>query len=390
MRRKKSVIFLIFSAVLFIMPVFGCGADAYGISERTQFMNELASSLVMSPDMIEMQKSFDGLLYYDNLDYETKYNYAEIYSAIEGFKGDVTVFGLSEEALGDAFKAVLLDHPELFYIKGYTFSRHLENGTVKYYSFSGKYEMSEEECIQKRELVDAQIGPLLSEIALCDNDYDKIMLIYEYIVDNTRYVAGTDNEYNMLSCILDGKAVCQGYAKAFQYICNRAGIKCSLVEGTRKETGESHAFNIVLADGEYYYADPTWVDSSYTYGSDTPEEAAPFTNFDYLLVNSEDILLEHTVTDYDNMPLCESVNDNYYVKEGLCIDDEDISALDCIMRKQADNGVIRIRCENEEIYAFVYDYLVNSQHIFDYLDGQCGVSYIVNEKFKSLTFWVYQ
>lgn len=58
-------------------------------------------------------------------------------------------------------------------------------------------------------------------------------------------------------CLLSGKAVCAGYAEAFQSMCCALGIECWYVTGNVMNHGEPcyHAWNCVVIDGESYHVD---------------------------------------------------------------------------------------------------------------------------------------
>ena len=53
--------------------------------------------------------------------------------------------------------------------------------------------------------------------------------------------------------------VCEGYSKAFQYLCDESNIKCYTVSGKMAGgTGEGdHMWNIVVIDGKSYLVDVT-------------------------------------------------------------------------------------------------------------------------------------
>lgn len=57
----------------------------------------------------------------------------------------------------------------------------------------------------------------------------------------------------------DTKVVCEGYAKAFQYLCDLAGIPCYTVTGDMiaDEASGSHMWNVVPMDGQNYLVDVT-------------------------------------------------------------------------------------------------------------------------------------
>lgn len=68
-----------------------------------------------------------------------------------------------------------------------------------------------------------------------------------------------------LTSVFDGdpktQSVCEGYSKAFKYLCDRSGIDCLLVEGLT--LGGPHMWNMVWLDGEWWLVDITHTDESY-------------------------------------------------------------------------------------------------------------------------------
>ena len=82
-------------------------------------------------------------------------------------------------------------------------------------------------------------------------DYDKAMEIYRWVYDRFEYDY-SQKSLSVYSAIRTGKAVCNGYTRLFQTLCARRGLACEIV------TGENHAWNRVLIDGEWRYVDITW------------------------------------------------------------------------------------------------------------------------------------
>ena len=71
---------------------------------------------------------------------------------------------------------------------------------------------------------------------------------------------GIHTEAHSISGFLDGGViVCDGYAKAYQWICCCLGLDCFVVYG--KGNNESHAWNKVHVDGVWYNADVCWADT---------------------------------------------------------------------------------------------------------------------------------
>ena len=95
-------------------------------------------------------------------------------------------------------------------------------------------------------------------------DYDKARYFHDAILDRCSYNSGAVSVYQPMSCeaygaLVEGSAICEGYAKAFKLLCNRAGIACEIVGGT--VNGEAHMWNYVQIGGDYYLVDATFDDA---------------------------------------------------------------------------------------------------------------------------------
>ena len=91
------------------------------------------------------------------------------------------------------------------------------------------------------------------------SDYDKFKAVINWIVSNVRY--DEDNEtkyqYDLTGVVLDGLAVCDGYAGTFYYMANAVGLNALFEDGITNSNRIRHAWNLVQIDGTYYYVDPT-------------------------------------------------------------------------------------------------------------------------------------
>ena len=96
-------------------------------------------------------------------------------------------------------------------------------------------------------------------------DYQKISYIHDYLVDNIDYDSDylSPGTYTIYGALVGKKCVCEGYAKAFKYLLNEAGIECELMQGIGINSSggkESHAWNCVKLKNNWYEVDPTWDD----------------------------------------------------------------------------------------------------------------------------------
>lgn len=105
------------------------------------------------------------------------------------------------------------------------------------------------------------------------NEYDRVKAIHDYIVKSVNYDLasiqnGTINGNNHPSHTAEGAlcknlAVCDGYAQAFELLCAEAGIYAYMMYGEGVHASgekESHAWNVVKINGEWYQVDCTWDD----------------------------------------------------------------------------------------------------------------------------------
>ena len=145
-------------------------------------------------------------------------------------------------------------------------------------------------------------------------EYKKELRLHDYLVNHCRYSLGSpddENEFRAYGALVDGEAVCSGYAEAMALLLTYAGIDCKVVIGSSK--AENHAWNLVKIDGEWYHLDPTW---------DDPVELGIVTHA-YFNLSDDEIAFDHswnrdrtekaTSTDagyfYNTSKVCGSVND---------------------------------------------------------------------------------
>ena len=76
---------------------------------------------------------------------------------------------------------------------------------------------------------------------------------------NLRYDEDNETKYqhDLTGVVLDGLAVCDGYAGTFYYMANAVGLNALFEDGITNSNRIRHAWNLVQIDGTYYYVDPT-------------------------------------------------------------------------------------------------------------------------------------
>ena len=303
--------------------------------------------------------------------------------------------GLTEGNIDRIFQCVLNDHPELFYVDGYSYTKYTRYGNdneITSIEFSGRYGVDQETAVLHREQIREETDRILKGIDTDASEYDKVKYVYDTLIRETDYQLESPDNQNIYSVFVNHVSVCQGYAKATQYLLNRLGVECALVLGT-VNTGEGHAWNLVNIDGSYYYVDTTWGDVSYQQEGD---EAAtlhiqPDINYDYLNVTSAELFRTHTISGDIVMPVCIDTAANYYVREGALFASYDREQMTLLFERMAGEGRndVTIKCANADCYREVIEALIDRKEIFNYLSGMGStVAFIQNDTQLSLTFWV--
>lgn len=125
---------------------------------------------------------------------------------------------------------------------------------------------------------------------------EKVRAINRWLVEHVQYDVTLEGLaiYEMTGALVDGVAVCDGYAKAFKYLCDREGITCLYVPGDGiSQVGEpaiAHAWNYVQLEenGPWYLVDSTWNDPVVHGG--TLADLPAGTDERYLLVGGESVV----------------------------------------------------------------------------------------------------
>lgn len=301
--------------------------------------------------------------------------------------------GLDETYIDKIFQCVLNDHPEYFYVDGYTFTVYTLGSQLSKIEFTGTYNMDLEEAKRRQAVILTETEILLAGIDSNAGDYEKVKYVYETIIRNTEYNLDAPDNQNIYSVFVNHSSVCQGYAKASQYLLNRLGVECSLVIGT-VETGEGHAWNLVKVNNEYYYMDVTWGDASYQLEeseAQVEERSLPDINYDYLCVTTQQLLQTHTIGGVVSMPVCQATAANYYVQERAYFGTLDLGLMAEVFAGAKETGrkEVTLKCADYNVYQEIVRYLIDEQGIFDYLDNPDGtIGYAQNEKQLSMTFWL--
>lgn len=205
----------------------------------------------------------DAYLYRNLLSDNDKKAYDTIRAGLlEGSAEIAMSIPVKAEDFKTIYNSVYYDSPEIFWVEsGYTIAKN-KNGIVT--KVKPKYNslFADRENIKKK-IFDATVKPVSDMWWLKDNA-EKVKYAHDYLIGKIEYDGSNANAQNIYSALIEGKSVCTGYTKAFQYLMQRAGIPCTCVVGEAwyptTATKGAHTWNLVKIDGEFYAIDVTWDD----------------------------------------------------------------------------------------------------------------------------------
>lgn len=236
--------------------------------------------------------STNNKYYYNQLGYNAKLIYTALENNIDNLKKDNFKINFStkfndllnkqngKSVLDKSFQAALdaffYDHPELFYIdltKITLYTKYTTIGSKTTYTVSlapqnNKNYLSDS--FSSESQVDNainQIEQMRNSIVsrVNGNNYNKALIVHDTLVDMLEYDQNDSNSntHNIYGAFVNRSVVCEGYAKSFKYIMDSLNIPCILVGGVatnNTSTTESHMWNYIQLDGNWYGVDVTWDD----------------------------------------------------------------------------------------------------------------------------------
>ena len=154
--------------------------------------------------------------------------------------------------------------------------------------------------------VNEKIPQIMKELNLAGkSEYEKIKAIYDYMCGHITYDEkrmDEDISHTAYAAIVEGTAVCEGYAMAAYRLMREAGVGCRYINGRPKNgKGAGHAWNIVRIGNKYYYIDATWDTGLYL-------EKKPYQFFlkgspDRIMPGHEDFTVDRTEDFWKKHPL---------------------------------------------------------------------------------------
>ena len=220
---------------------------------------------------------------------------------------DVSSYNYTLEQMKEALAYIQFDIPEAFNAS-FSITYTLANKAI---SLDVTYKLSKSDYDKVLSAIKTIAEGMISDIKGSNlTDAEKVLLVHdrlatwcEYDTSASSNDEGSEYRYSMVGLFLNKKAVCMGYADAFNYIMSMLGIESYCCNSTAL----NHTWNIVIVDGEKYHCDVTFDDpTDDTYGR---------VYHDFVLASTAAITANlHNATDYDSTPT-DTTYDNYFWRD---------------------------------------------------------------------------
>lgn len=197
---------------------------------------------------------------------------------------------MPEEEIKKVIHAFQIDNPLIFWIANlYGFWYDSSNTYIQLYSY-----INSDKCEEYMTSLCDKIDEIISSMPQGLSEFDRELYLHDHLLEICDYdLTATEKEegwqaYTAYGALINGKAVCEGYARAMQALLSHVNMKCTLVNGISGQS--THMWNIVMVDGSWYHLDVTW---------DEPDK---MNRYDYFNVTDEVILKDHILDpDYKSL-----------------------------------------------------------------------------------------
>ena len=217
--------------------------------------------------------NYTSKYYYKQLKGNERTVYERVYEAARTFTRTVDVRDLNMpyDDVYHISQMVGIENPQLFWLDGRSYDANCYwIGDVMYASeFYLDYLRTKEEADKIAPLLEEKAHSIVCEAQKEGSVFLCVKYIHDYIIDNTVYNSWA-SEYSdgavgnhADEVLLEGTAVCAGYARALDYLLQMAGISDIAIVGGTSEG--QHMWNRVKIGEHWYNIDTTWDDNDSRY-----------------------------------------------------------------------------------------------------------------------------
>lgn len=334
--------------------------------------------------------------YFKQLTEEEQRVYRELLKGIRAREKEFYLTISDDDSIDRSYHAVLKDHPEIFWVHNREKIYKTTYSDSDYCVFTPGYTYTDSEINEIQTAMEQSFQEVRALIPEDAGDYEKVRIVYTYVIDHTQYQTGEDDQ-SIAGVFWKKSAVCAGYAGAVQYLLERLDIPCIYVDGSTKGSTEGHAWDIVKIGQEYYYVDATNGDQPDFLNGDAAQlEEHKTIIYDYLCPFPEEYEKTYTPSEELTVPACTAKNLDFYVLNQGYFEDYSWQDIYDYCKMRLDNGaaVVRFKFGSQEAFSEACQELLDDgvvQNVAQYYMklhglGQVEYHYGVMDNFYTIYF----
>ena len=334
--------------------------------------------------------------YFKQLTEEEQRVYRELLKGIRAREKEFYLTISDDDSIDRSYHAVLKDHPEIFWVHNREKIYKTTYSDSDYCVFTPGYTYTDSEIDEIQTAMEQSFQEVRALIPEDAGDYEKVRIVYTYVIDHTQYQTGEDDQ-SIAGVFWKKSAVCAGYAGAVQYLLERLDIPCIYVDGSTKGSTEGHAWDIVKIGQEYYYVDATNGDQPDFLNGDAAQlEEHKTIIYDYLCPFPEEYERTYTSSEELTVPACTAKDLDFYVLNQGYFEDYSWQDIYDYCKMRLDNGaaVVRFKFDSQEAFSEACQELLDDgvvQNVAQYYMklhglGQVEYHYGVMDNFYTIYF----
>lgn len=334
--------------------------------------------------------------YFKQLTEEEQRVYRELLKGIRAREKEFYLTISDDDSIDRSYHAVLKDHPEIFWVHNREKIYKTTYSDSDYCVFTPGYTYTDSEIDEIQTAMEQSFQEVRALIPEDAGDYEKVRIVYTYVIDHTQYQTGEDDQ-SIAGVFWKKSAVCAGYAGAVQYLLERLDIPCIYVDGSTKGSTEGHAWDIVKIGQEYYYVDATNGDQPDFLNGDAAQlEEHKTIIYDYLCPFPEEYEKTYTPSEELTVPACTAKDLDFYVLNQVYFEDYSWQDIYDYCKMRLDNGaaVVRFKFGSQEAFSEACQELLDDgvvQNVAQYYMklhglGQVEYHYGVMDNFYTIYF----
>lgn len=244
--------------------------------------------------------------------------YNQLLSAAKSFEKVIDLGNVDKFDIMYAYSAVNKYNPSVFWFpREFNIVNYSNGYNLKFY-----YDYTEEQVKGMAAKLQSAVADFQKKINAHSDDYSIALAVHDNLCEKLTYDHDfAANSYNIYGALVENKATCEGYSRAYQYLLSLYQIQSVLVSG--QSNGNGHLWNKVCIGGSWYNADLTFDDSddfvNHFFFNRTDAEFTQSHTQDRYIKNDAKSNIQNGMEFNLKLPSCIDSAANYYKKNNTMI-----------------------------------------------------------------------